>query len=95
MSRILYYHDERLNVYHGDDIALGKFFQIFDNEFICDSAEGEGLVLDWSEYGYEINYTGIPEKDNVKELVDEYIKEHTIDPEKVIIVPPILFKYDI
>ena len=77
MSRLNYYRDNRLEVITGEDHVLGKFFQIFDKDFIEESIEGEGLVLDWSEkFGYEINHTGIPNQTDPENIVKQYIKEN-------------------
>jgi len=60
MSRDVLYENERLTIVHGQDIALGEFYQIYDKELRNETPEGEGLVLDWSKlFGYEINLTGI------------------------------------
>ena len=77
MSRITIFYDNRLNVISGDDIALGKFYQIFDKEMKNETPDGEGLVFEWSEFfGIQINYTGQPNHLSPEEIVSNYINEH-------------------
>jgi hypothetical protein len=74
MSRTTMYQDARLTVAKGYDVAVGKFIQIFDNEMINETPEGEGLVLDWSEgFQFEVNYTGYPNTLGAEIIVNLYI----------------------
>jgi len=75
MSRRVYYTDNILSVFEGEDHVFGKFYQIFDESLAYETPDGEGLVLDWSsEYGYEINLTGIPNTENPLDVVNQYIQ---------------------
>ena len=59
MSRNTIFQNERITVVGGTDHAIGKFLQIFDNQMMDTTPEGEGLVYDWSEmFGVETNFTG-------------------------------------
>lgn len=82
MSRITHYKDSRLTVIGGVDHMLGIFFQLYDRELENETPEGEGIVLEWSEgFGYERNLTGIPNKNNVLELINEYVAGNKEDEE--------------
>lgn len=77
MSRNTLYTDYRLTVVGGDDHLLGRFYQIYDRDMEQETSEGEGLVLEWSErFGYESNLTGITNKEDVNEVIVEYIREY-------------------
>lgn len=81
MSRITTYRDSRLTIVEGVDHMLGAFLQLFDKEMETETDEGEGLVLDYSNYlGFERNLTGIPNEKGLREIVQEYLKENG-DPE--------------
>ena len=74
MSRQTLYSDNRLSLIGGDDVVLGKFLQLYDNQMESVTPEGEGLILDWSErYGIEINYTGYSSTLPVLMIIDNYI----------------------
>jgi len=76
MSRKTIYKDNRLTVVHGIDHVLGEFYQMFDNELVHETPEGEGLVLDWSKvFGFEVNFTGQPNSVSVPEIITSYIEE--------------------
>lgn len=77
MSRKTLYRDNRLTVVGGEDQALGKFLQVFDNKMENETPEGEGLVFDWSEvFGVEINLTGCPASMTPESIINNYIEEH-------------------
>jgi hypothetical protein len=60
MSRKTIYHDNRFHLVTGDDHAVGTFLQLFDQDMLNETPEGEGLVLDWDQmFGMETNYTGL------------------------------------
>lgn len=74
MSRYIIYKSNRLEVASGNDIMMGKFFQIFDKELEHETPEGEGLVYDWDErHGTSTNYTGISTNLSPEDLIHEYI----------------------
>ena len=76
MSRNTIYNDNRLTVIHGIDHVIGEFYQIFDNEMVDETQEGEGLVFDWSQkFGFEVNITGQPNQVNVLEIIINYVSE--------------------
>lgn len=76
MSRKTIYKDNRLTVVQGIDHVLGEFYQIFDNEMVDETSEGEGLILDWSKlFGFEVNFTGQPNSIPVPEIITSYIEE--------------------
>ena len=76
MSRNIIYKDNRLTVVQGIDHVLGEFYQIFDNELVNETPEGEGLILDWSKlFGFEVNFTGQPNSIPVPEIIKSYIEE--------------------
>jgi len=77
MSRNVIFKDEKLTVVQGIDHMLGEFYQLYDNELLNETKEGEGIILDWSEqFSYETNLTGIPNKDNVLDVINEYVSEN-------------------
>lgn len=72
------YEDSRLTVVYGIDDFFGKFYQIFDKELQDETPEGEGLVLDYSEFiGYGINLTGISNNISPHDMIILYIRECT------------------
>ena len=74
MSRIVFYRDDRITVVTGVDHMLGLFFQLYDKTMQNETSEGEGIILDWSKnFGYDTNLTGIPNSDNVLDVINEYI----------------------
>ena len=76
MSRNVVYQDKRLELVAGNDHALGKFLQLFDRDMQNETPEGEGLVLDWSEFfGMESNYTGMPGTDPLQ-IAMNYIEDN-------------------
>lgn len=76
MSRVTIFSDNRLEVIAGDDIVLGKFYQIFDKKMRDETQEGEGLVYDWSEYlGTEVNYTSLPDSLSPEKIIYNYITD--------------------
>lgn len=77
MSRKLLYKDNRLVVEGGIDPSVGNFIQIFDNNFIEESDEGEGPVFDYDDmFGTSINYTGYSVTIGTYEIVCNYVKEN-------------------
>ena len=77
MSRQTIYQDQRLTIVHGIDHILGLFYQIYDNDLIHETPEGEGVVFDWSSnYGFETNMTGIPNKCGVIDIITGYITDN-------------------
>ena len=77
MSRRTIHRDERFHLVEGEDHVLGAFIQLFDNEMINETPEGEGLVLDWSKmFGMERNYTGVTGI-NALDIAIKYIEEQT------------------
>lgn len=83
MSRQVFHTDNRLTVIHGHDHLFGEFYQIFDNAWINETQEGEGLVFDWDEFnGASTNLTGI-HLFSPLELVQEYIKYNKEDTEDI------------
>jgi hypothetical protein len=78
MSRNTVYQENGITIVVGVDHALGKFLQLFDKKMEDETPEGEGLVLDWSEFlGVEANYTGISDKETpVEQIVLKYVEEH-------------------
>jgi hypothetical protein len=77
MSRKTVYKDSRLTVVTGTDHALGLFYQLFDKEMENETPEGEGLVLDWSQFfGFEANYTGIPNSEGLIGIIEKYVTEN-------------------
>lgn len=77
MSRKTIYQDPKVTVVEGVDHMLGKFYQIYDKDMANETPEGEGIVLDWSEgFGYDRNLTGIPDKPNVQDLINEYLMDN-------------------
>ena len=76
MSRVTILQDKRFHLVTGDDHALGKFIQLFDKEMEAETPEGEGLVVDWSEFfGMETNLTGI-NGDNAYIIAWKYMNEN-------------------
>lgn len=78
MSRTTFYQDQRLTLVGGTDHVLGTFLQLFDNEMIDETPEGEGLIYGWSKrFGTDINLTG---NTNVHmtpfKICEEYVKEN-------------------
>jgi hypothetical protein len=79
MSRITVHQDKRFHLVKGDDHALGNFLQLFDREMEDQTPEGEGLVIDWSEFfGMEINLTGIVGDDPWK-IAMNYLKDNNVE----------------
>ena len=61
MSRTIFHEDKRITIIKGLDHIYGNFIQIYDNEMLKESSEGEGIVYDWSEnFGMETNLTPFP-----------------------------------
>jgi hypothetical protein len=77
MSRYTNYQDERLTVVSDNDIVLGRFILLFDNN--VETPEGDGLILHWSvSSGTDINFTGIPTSNDERDVmntVEKYLKE--------------------
>jgi hypothetical protein len=79
MSRVTIYRDKRFTVVTGVDHALGNFLQVFDRDMLDETPEGEGLVLDWSQFfGIEINRTGIPGNDPL-EISKKYLEDNDVE----------------
>lgn len=80
MSRNTIYHDQRLVLVTGNDHILGEFIQLYDNDLISETPEGEGLIFDWSQgFGTSTNYTGNPvinDETRIWSAVTDYIAEH-------------------
>jgi hypothetical protein len=77
MSRKTIYRDPKITVVEGVDHMLGKFYQIYDRDMEQETSEGEGIVLDWNgQFGYETNLTGIPNKPDVTDLINEYLMDN-------------------
>lgn len=77
MSRKTVFQNNNITVVAGVDHAIGKFLQIFDKRMEADTAEGEGLVFDWSEFfGLEVNLTGISKDLPILDIVQKYIEEN-------------------
>lgn len=80
MSRITVYYDGKITVVTGDDHAVGKFFQIFDEDMVYETPEGEGLVFDWSEmFKIKINLTGQSNTLEPLEIIQNYINEKSAE----------------
>lgn len=74
MSRKTIYQDDRFTIVGGVDHALGEFLQVFDKDVRDETPEGEGLILDWSEFfGMEVNLTGEPSSLGAAAIVDKLI----------------------
>ena len=77
MSRKTIYQDQRLVLVTGHDHMLGDFIQLYDNDLISETPEGEGLIFDWSQgFGVEINYTGINLELKPLDICLKYIEEN-------------------
>lgn len=85
MSRNIIYRDNRFILVTGLDHMLGTFVQLFDNNMVNETPDGEGLVVDWSQgFKYEKNLTGIPnnEFEDAITLCNNYIKNELNDEEE-------------
>jgi len=79
MSRKTFYQDNRFHLVAGVDHVLGNFLQLFDQDMINETPEGEGLVLDWSQFfNMETNLTGIP-GDNPLDIAIKYLRENDVE----------------
>lgn len=81
MSRKTIYHDSRLTLVSGEDHLLGSFLQLFDKKLEDKTAEGEGLIYEWSQrFGTETNFTGIGYDTDQKpmEICQEYIDKNKV-----------------
>lgn len=79
MSRKTIYRDARFELVTGVDHMLGNFLQLFDQEMVNETPEGEGLVLDWSvKFKMERNYTGIPGNDALRIAID-YLRNYNVE----------------
>jgi hypothetical protein len=77
MSRNLIYQDKRLTVEGGIDHLFGNFIQIFDNNLIDDTPDGEGLVFDYDDAnGTAVNLTGFHNSLGTVAIVNKYIEEN-------------------
>jgi hypothetical protein len=77
MSRNIAYLNQNIELITGNDHVLGKFIQLFDNNLINETPEGEGLVFDYSEsFGIEINTTGISNSYPLKTIINTYINDN-------------------
>lgn len=78
VSRNTLYKDNRFHLVTGEDHAIGSFVQLFDNEMINETPEGEGLVLDWDQmFGMETNYTGVTGI-NALDIAMKYMEEQGV-----------------
>ena len=78
MSRNTIYRDKRLTVVHGIDHMLGEFYQLYDRNLMDETPEQEGIIIDWSDqFGYDTNLTGIPNKPNVLDVINEYVLDNS------------------
>lgn len=79
MSRNTLYTDDRLIVIHGHDHMFGEFYQIYDKNLMDETPEQEGIIISWSDqFGYDTNLTGIPNKPNVLDVVNQYIQDNNV-----------------
>lgn len=80
MSIHTIFEDERLKIFKGDDPILGQFIQIFDQLFINETNNSQGLVLNINETnGVETNLTSFSPYDydlDYNQLVCDYIVQH-------------------
>lgn len=67
MSRLKIYENKRYVVYSGNDIALGKFIQLYDKHYQNDYPDTDGLVFDWSEK-FQIKINEIPQDRFINKL---------------------------
>ena len=85
MSRRTIFQDDRLTLIGGQDHAIGQFLQLFDREMEKETPDGEGIIFEWSQaFGVETNLTGLPSVLPPPEIIDKYIKEHSIYKNKKI-----------
>lgn len=77
MSRIVLHKGNRFTVVVGADHVLKAFTQVYDNNLIDQTPEGEGLVFDWSvALGLEVNRINIDmnKPKPVLQLIESYIR---------------------
>jgi len=78
MSRITLHRDKRFHLVAGEDHALGSFIQLFDQDMVNETPEGEGLVVDWSQvFGFEVNYSGL-KGINALDICIKYLEDQDV-----------------